>query len=192
MKRWLLLLLVITVLATGTVGYASEEAPEVLRGIKWGMSPDEIIAIEGIAPTDDSNDEVIGFPDVKGGGLSAFLLYYFNEDLECYKATYVFREKHSNDNDYIADYDKLNKALTEKYGAPTAQDVIWKNDLFKDSVKDHGLAVSAGHVVYYTNFETEGTAINQMLIGDNYTINHYLTYTSTTVAPMATQEDNTL
>ncbi len=60
-------------------------------------------------------------------------------------AAHGFKEKHSNDNLYITDYNSLVSSLPGKYGEPKSQDALWSDKLFKDDPEDYGFAIAIGH-----------------------------------------------
>ena len=109
--------------------------------------------------------------------LSAFIGYYFVED-KLYSTRYIFNDKHSNKNDYVSDFKKINEILIDKYGEPDDTDTIWKNDLYKNRPQDYGLAVSIGHLVYYSSWKNDETTITLLLSGNNYKIQHNVQYVS--------------
>lgn len=84
---------------------------------------------------------------------------------------------HINKNDYIDDYKDFKKIITKKYGRPKQDEIIWKNDLFKDSYSDWGRAVSIGHLFYLSTWETPCTEIMLWLTGDNFKIDCLVKYT---------------
>ncbi|GAH71775.1 unnamed protein product, partial [marine sediment metagenome] len=88
------------------------------------------------------------------------------------------RGKHSNDNLYIDDYEKLKETLTKKYGKPKFDKVTWDDDLYKDDRSHWGFAVSLGHLDYFSSWETSTTYISLRLNGDNYKISLVIAYES--------------
>ncbi len=61
--------------------------------------------------------------------LDCVVVYFFTNNLLT-GARYYFTESHSNDNDYIYDYNSMKELLTKKYGEPTTDDDWWKDDLY--------------------------------------------------------------
>ena len=101
---------------------------------------------------------------------------------------WYFRKKNSrvgsNKNDYIADYKNLKEILAEKYGSPLFDREVWKNELYRDDYQDWGLAISVGHLVYATQWETDKTYISILLQGDNFKINLGIYYESKQLKPL--------
>jgi len=90
----------------------------------------------------------------------------------------VLVESHTNKNDFITDYNDFKKILTKKYGKPKQDETLWKNDLYKDDYSDWGTAISIGHLVYLSSWETQDTEINNILMGENFAISCIVEYTS--------------
>lgn len=57
-------------------------------------------------------------------------------------------------------------------------ETFWKNDLYKDDYSHWGTAISMGHLIYYSSWETDSTEINNMLMGDNFNISCIVEYRS--------------
>lgn len=89
--------------------------------------------------------------------------YSFDKNGKMQAVTFNIINNHYNYANYIADFNKINEALTKIYGEPT-QDVVDtdKEELLKDPVK-LALAIKEGEVVAITVWKK-----------DNYTISHVL------------------
>ncbi len=145
------------------------------RNTKWGMSIDEVKQTENSEPTYDK-DNMLGYDD-QLLEFDVFCFYIF-VDNQLVRAKYAINEKHSNDNLYIDDYNKLKEALNKKYKTAILDTNLWKNDLYKDDRSHRGFAVSLGHLVCFATWETQDTDIFLVLRGDNYDIDLVLEYTS--------------
>jgi len=99
----------------------------------------------------------------------AFVNYFFTDN-QLIKAGYILAGLHTNKNDYITDYNDFKEILTKKYGSPKNEQTLWKNDLYKDDHSHWGLAISIGHLKYFSAWETDNTEILNFLSGDNYHI----------------------
>lgn len=110
-------------------------------------------------------------------GLDCLIAYYFAEN-KLTRARYLFSSEHSNKNLFIQDYKNVQTQLSEKYGKPYRDDVIWSNDLYKDDLSEYGTAVSLGHLQYATEWKQPETYIQLTLHGDNFEISHWVEYTS--------------
>ena len=140
------------------------------------MTFDEVMIAEGEQEWSEPDGGVRIYAGT-AAGLNTIMCFYFDSNGLLYKRTIMTREKHSNDNLYIDDYNNLKEALTLKYGKPKTDETRWLNDLFKDDTSDYGLAISIGHLVYRVFWETERTNIVMLLGGDNYVIAHAVVYT---------------
>jgi len=151
------------------------------RNVKWGMSLEEVISIEG--EPDDSGDTGLLYLDVDVAGFNPSLLYEFNDEGKLYTGCYFFNHPHTNKNDYIYEYNTLFKKLTSIYGDAIEDREVWKNDLFRDDPSEWGFAVSAGHLAKLARWETDTTRITLILTGDNFDISFALIYESLSVSP---------
>lgn len=138
------------------------------RNNSWGDNVTSVKAKEKF----ELVQEETGILAYKGriAGMDMLLGYLFTGD-KLTTGKYIVTEDHSNKNDYITDYDKLKKILTEKYGEPKEDEKYWKNDLYRDDYSDWGFAVSLGHLIYYSTYQNEKTELTLMLSGENYKIN---------------------
>jgi hypothetical protein len=159
-KKLIIIMVGIICLTIMITAYAQD-----FRQANWGMSKNEVKAIEN-AELDYESDDILGY-NVKIGVNNFFCGYYFLED-KLYQAGYSYIDNHTNNNDYIVEYEKLKELLIQKYGKPEIDEVIWKNDLFKDDIQHWGVAISMGHLMYHTTWENDVTIIGMILHGDNY------------------------
>lgn len=138
------------------------------RQINWGMKQQQVIKIEK-AKLLDKNENTLVY-DCLVDNKECKLVYSFqNNKLVC--ATYFFETVHKNLNDYIDDYKDLFTALEYKYKEPICDEMVWKDDNFKDSPSHYGLAVRMGHLIYASCWETETTYIILNLYSKDYKIN---------------------
>lgn len=151
------------------------------RNTVWEMRKDEVKKCED-AEFVDENEEGIAYEDTLLN-LNTIILYNFDSDGKLYRAGYLITEKHSYENSYIDDYNSLLCALKEKYGTPEDEKTIWRDDLYKDNPEDWGFAVSLGHLIYKSNWETDETKITLGLTGDNYECTLVVQYEPTIYQP---------
>ena len=146
------------------------------RNVAWGASQEEVKVSENIKPLAEDKESILFKVQLAGKGVT--LVYNFLSQHGLYSSGYLFDEKHTNQNDFIDDYDEIKSLLIKKYGPPILERVVWLNDLFKDDPKDYGMAVSIGHLKYVSTWKVEQTNISLGLVGDNYKINMLLNYKS--------------
>jgi len=71
-------------------------------------------------------------------------------------------------NEFIGYYLTLKRTLTETYGAPADDQVVWDNDLYQPLPDYWGVAVMIGHLRYHASWDTaDGTVILE-LTGDRH------------------------
>ena len=136
------------------------------RNVNWGMSKEQVRKHESAEFIGDENKIMY---NTIVNGFDCYLFYYFLDDNKLNDASYVFKQKHTNNNDFIDDYKSLKSILSTKYGEGS-EDIDWKNDLFKNNFEDYGTAISIGHLKYSSTWKNEKTIINLELSGENYKI----------------------
>ncbi len=146
------------------------------RKTRWGMSKKEVEKAEGGKP-DLEQGRVIAYSGTVVG-LDTAIAYVFVKD-KLVRARYAITEKHVNDNQYLDDYATLKAALTKKYGKPDDHQAVWKNNLYRDDPDNWGMAVAAGHLVFYDTWKQPGTRIDLVLSGNNFDVSLVAEYTST-------------
>ena len=145
------------------------------RQIDWGSGYTDIVNKHG-EPDLFKEDGYISYT-TKLKNLDGIATFYLLED-KLYSGAYMIMEKHTNQNDYIDDYNMLKSTLIKKYGEPVTDKTLWKNDLFKDDYSDWGTAISLGHLVYGAQWLDEKNMIFCYLKGDNYKIELGIVYKS--------------
>ena len=151
----------------------------------WGMTQDEVIAIEGTSFIRDnlSNTDAQYIAYItKVMGKDAAVAFYFGPD-GLYEARYVFDIKHSNENLYIDDYNNVKEQLIKIYGEPEIDlDEVWDTQKHKEYYSDRkGDALSYGFLQYLTMFSTDRTDIYMNMSFDNYKIQFVVLYASKTI-----------
>ena len=157
------------------------------RKTNWGASIEKVQSSETSEAIPDINSsEMLGFTGSVGGIKTLIGYYFINNKL--WKGAYIFSETHSNRNGFIIDYESIKTILTEKYGEPKEENVLWLNDLYKDDYSQFGFAVSLGHLTYYCSWQVGETNINMILSGENYKINHRLDYENESLKILAREK----
>lgn len=161
-----------TTATTTTTAPEAIEPPEPetiddFRNAEWGMSKAEVREILG-APN-MATEAVLAYEDltVNGhDGASAALSFDANDML--WQGFYMIPVSYKNDSLYATSYEDFVDAMSEKYGTPTTDTIIWNSDLFKDSPEDYGLALELGIMYYAAQWETERSSIGLVLTSDDY------------------------
>ncbi|QEN03307.1 hypothetical protein EW093_00825 [Thiospirochaeta perfilievii] len=154
----------------------------------WGMTKKEVMGIETTSLVEGSNENNLMYTS-KVAGKDCYIIYFFTQDILT-SARYFFTEKHSNKNDFILDYNSIKELLTDKYSNAIKEDVIWRDDLYKDDFSDWGLAISIGDLLYFSDWEDDKTEIHLVLMGENYSITHLVDYQSKEMKEMTEKIKN--
>ena len=173
MKRLTFLLIPLIILLCPKIVLAADEM--TFRKTTWGMSLEQVKASESLEIFEQMGGDALAYK-VTVAGKDMLLGYIFIDD-QLVRAKYLLIEPHINMNDYITDYSDLKRILEKKYGRPEYDKIFWKNDLLKNSYSKWGIAVSAGHLVYLSKWETLCTKISLALTGDNAEIDCFIIYT---------------
>ena len=158
------------------------EKPIKFRDYEWGTNVSEIIEkecdglVEGVDYEYTDNKKLL-IINKEVAGFSANITFIFTDQDELCEGSYVFTEKHVNNNLYYSDYNDLCKKITSVYGDPIGSKEDWNDDLFKDDPSDIGTALAVGHVVLSTAWYAEDKSYLIIYCGgDNYTIDMAATY----------------
>jgi hypothetical protein len=134
------------------------------RKVNWGTSKAVVRKAEKVK-ADAEHGRAILYKTIVYGQ-PATIEYFFAQG-KLVRARYTFNGKHTDKNKYIGDYDQIKDSLKIMYGVPTEDTHVWRNDLYQDSIKQWGTAVSLGHVEYWTKWENYHTSIWHSLSGSN-------------------------
>jgi hypothetical protein len=175
-----LFLILAFILCNLPINLSAQSATESdVRKLKWGMSKEKVKSIEG-AQKWDASETHAGIPFIfyvgKAAGLECALSFYFVEN-KLVEILYLFVQKHAEENLYVDDFFSVSRILDSKYGEG-ARDQIWKNERYSDTVDKWGLALALGHATFFTIYDNEKTIIDHTITGDNYQINHYVSFKS--------------
>jgi hypothetical protein len=172
--------------------------PPDLRGVRWGMTQQQVRARESGAPRESrgSNGErVMEYRAVPFARLSGRLFYFF-VDGKLVRAKYLVEAEHDNLNDFIGDFRSVDAHLREMRGKPAAERAVWTNDSTQTEPKSYleqdrsspadilpsdklvGLAVSLGHLKLFTRWESARTSTLHGLTGENSRIIHQVEQSS--------------
>lgn len=150
---------------------SSQRSFSIKGGIQFGMSQEDVIEITG--KPDSIADNVLGYVTTVSN-LDCIMVLGFDDNY-LYLLGYSFTEKHSSDNLYVNDFEKVDKMLQEKYGIHDPVEE-WTNTLYKDSENNRGFAVSKGDLSITNNWYTLDATITHTISGDNFDISHVLVY----------------
>jgi hypothetical protein len=135
------------------------------RRTSWKMTKVQVKKVETDSLYHEKSDELTYRSRLSG--LDCGVSYEFLDN-KLNSVSCVITEKHTDENMYLRDRERIRNALVEKYGQPVLDDTLWKNDLFRNEPLHWGLAVSAGQLSFSTAWQTNNTTIILGLTGDNY------------------------
>jgi len=173
------------------VSYAQAQIGD-FRGLPWGASKDDVIKVEGNKTLDRSTTPlwaapsalVLGSPGLdslvyagKAGDLDCVYAFYFAGD-KLVQGRCVFSEKHTDANLYIDDFQAVNTLLTEEYGKPEEDGMMWSDDRYKGDRANWGKAVAEGHLAYHALRRLPDTAVMHQMRGINNEPLHAIQYES--------------
>lgn len=156
-KPFILLLLFLS-----TILCAKEESNYNFRNTKWGMTREEVKLSEGKRKTIPSAQEnMLVFIDTIAD--REFLLFYRFVDNKLARAGYNLIAIYPKSKEYIENYKTIKDLLIKKYGEPIKgkdyPEEIWSDETFKKDPQFWGDAVSMGHLVLHSFWETTKTKI---------------------------------
>jgi hypothetical protein len=159
-----LAILILSLVLTKNVCWGSDYD---FRQTRWGMSHNEVLASEEIEPVEKSDNLIRYNTEVLGKNVD--LLYSFVDD-KLIGASYRLNDNYLVSDHFIRTYSEFQKALREKYGQPKEDNITWVNNLYRNAESRRGLALSLGHVIYESAWETTNTTINCSLREQNYNV----------------------
>jgi len=145
------------------------------RNSQWGMSKKKANRSEKLKKQAEGQEQLLYKGQV--GGLASTISYHFFKG-KLVIGFYGFNVRHTSTNKYIEDFETIDTLLKKKYGKPKNRIDRWANSLFKDDSENWGTAISVGHLIKLTVWETESTRIEHILTGDNFEIEHAIKYSS--------------
>ena len=137
------------------------------RQTRWGMSQAEVLASEPIEPAQKSENLIRYETEVLGKNVD--LLFSFVDD-KLVGASYRLHENYLVSDHFIRTYSEFQKALREKYGNPKEDNIMWVNNMYQNARSKRGLALSLGHVIYDSAWDTAKATIRCSLREQNYNI----------------------
>lgn len=145
-----------------------------VRKVRWGMNQSEVKNTESLQ-IEDENVDLIAYK-TRIAGFEAYLVYDFFKN-ELTSVRYIFLNEHSDDGDFIYDFEHLKDNLTKKYGKPNKDDRYFSDELYEDTFSEWGMSLGRGKLSFFTQWNVNDTTeILLSLYGDNYHINFSLRY----------------
>ena len=157
------------------------------RYTNWGMTPEDVIASETMAPV-EKNEKLIKYK-TRILDKKVELLYLFAEN-KLIGASYKLDENYINSERFIKIYNRFKDELIKKYGSPKKEITHWKNDKFKSDRRKWGIALSLGYLEYFTYWEAPGTTVSCGLKEENLYVLCSVDYWSMEFANLLEKDKN--
>jgi hypothetical protein len=156
------------------------------RKTNWGMTKEQVKSTES-GKLEAEQDNMLQYSDrVAGKDVRIGYIFVANKLV---RSKYIFTEKHTNNNLFLSDYEEIKDILSEKYGPPGEDKSMWINKLYQDDRQYWGMAVSAGHVRFWSTWDTPSTTIFHVLKGDNFKISLVTQYASKELKKLEQQSE---
>ena len=152
-----------------------DTGPFDFRKTRWGMNKDDVKKSEGMRP-EGENENFIMYRDTISD-MHCMLGYLFIGD-KLIKAQYTFDKRPTNPIDYFVYYDNILMSLISIYGKPEIDEIKWKDDTFRNKMKQWGDALVLGHVFKRTRWNTKAARITLYLYEEQREINFNIEYLS--------------
>ncbi len=144
------------------------------RNTYWGMTQSEVEQAEAEEAV-GKDDEWLFYHSDDIAGLSATIGYSF-ENGKLTGGMYMFDAAYDNGDAYIEDFSDIKEKLTEKYGDPGTDALLWSDDQWKDDPQNYGTALAAGHLSYIATWEAETTEVTLYMSGKDNEVSLTLIY----------------
>jgi hypothetical protein len=161
-KKFLVLFFIVSMVAQVKLSWGDTYS---FRYTRWGMTPEEVIASETMAPIEKDEKMIKYKTQILDKNVE--LLYLFAQD-KLIGASYRLDENYLNSEQFIKTYARFKEELIKKYGQPNKEITHWKNDAFKSDRSKWGIALSLGYLEYFTFWEAPGTTVSCGLKENNY------------------------
>lgn len=135
------------------------------RSSNWGDSVAKVKAAEPNDPVSEIEDWLTFATQV--GSFPAELRLNFVNDMLC-AGVYGFMQEHADINDFLVDFESLERLLIAEHGESSEKNDYWLNELFKKDFSCRGLAYASGHHVTQRKWKNGAVEINLQIGSDNY------------------------
>lgn len=132
----------------------------------WGQNPERLrTAIAGRAEQIDQSALVYLRNIAAHGVLES---YEFRRE-SLVSGRYMLVQRPVNGlNEFIGYYSVLKQFLSNSYGGPTLDEIVWDHDLYRSLPDYWGVAVMIGHLHYYASWNTADGTISLELTGNRH------------------------
>ncbi len=164
---------------TAVSGKAATSAPDGFRFAPWGAPKQDVRMLE-TAPF--VREKTVGEYQVleftgEFAGMPAVVYYYFAGG-QLFQGAYEVRRPFTAYDEHLADFVRAKSLLSQRYGAPTRDEMVWLNGRDRDNQKRWGRALATGQLVLRADWWTPDLEVSQALMGDSAQITLAVTLTS--------------
>ncbi|WP_426747276.1 hypothetical protein VZQ01_06865 [Myxococcus faecalis] len=92
---------------------------------------------------------------------------------------------------YMDDYERFRRALTQKYGTPHTDGPVWRDETFKDIPDGLSTALTLGHAHLKTAWSTRESIVSLAAEGEKLRISVVVTYASVRLYAILMKSINT-
>jgi hypothetical protein len=132
----------------------------------WGENPDRLRHTVSGRIERDEQGRLIYLRNLSDHGVLEG--YEFRQE-SLVRGQYVVLQRPLNGlNEFIGYYQALKQTLTDAYGRPAQDTVVWDNDLYQPLPDYWGVAVMIGHLRYHATWETAEGTMTLELTGNHH------------------------
>lgn len=163
LRKLLILVLIISPLVHGKPSWGENYS---FRYTRWGMTQEDVITSEEkMDPIEKTENMITYKTQILGKNVA---LHYLFVENKLVGAIYKLEDNYLNSQHFIQTYLRFKEVLVKKYGPPNRETTNWLNNTYRNVRKKWGLALSLGHVEYYSSWQTQNTTIECSLKELNY------------------------
>jgi len=153
------------------------------RYSRWGMAAQDVIASEKKLDPVETNENIIRYKTrILGKNVELVYLFYQNKLIGSF---YRLEDNYLNSSHFLTAYNRFKAALTRKYGSPIKETTNWTNETYRNVSQKKGLALSLGHIQYFSDWETPSTSVSLNMKEENYYVLCVIEYWSKEYASLA-------
>lgn len=164
--------------ATAVTAKAAPAAPDGFRLAAWGAPKQDVRLVETspfVREKSVGEYQVLEFTG-EFAGMPAAIFYYFAGG-QLFQGAYEVRKPYTAYDEHLGDFVRAKSLLSQRYGAPTRDEMVWLNGRDRDNQKRWGRALSSGQLVLRADWWRPDLEVSQALMGDSAQITLAVTLT---------------
>ncbi len=163
---------------TAVTGKAASAAPDGFRLAAWGAPKQDVRLVETapfVREKSVGEYQVLEFTG-EFAGMPAAVFYYFAGG-QLFQGAYEVRKPYTAYDEHLGDFVRAKSLLSQRYGAPTRDELVWLNGRDRDNQKRWGRALASGQLVLRADWWRPDLEVSQALMGDSAQITLAVTLT---------------